>query len=144
MTTQWVNTQPDAGAVHALLASVAERVGIDAVDQIWIFPTRRIAVGESTVIVFALCEDDPDRRRVLTARFTVTRDKKGVAKVQDRIDEHGSAPVGSVERVVEGVLRRLGEDIEQPPRNERIDRSFEAWTDLLTELGAPRPLPDEG
>ena len=131
MSTQWVNTQPDAGAVHALLASVAERVGIETVDQIWIFPTRRIAVGESTVVVFALYEEDPDRRRVLTARFTVTRDKKGAAKVQDRIDEHGSAPVGSVERVVEGVLRRLGEDIEQPPRNERIDRSTDAWTDLL-------------
>jgi hypothetical protein len=144
MTTQWVNTQPDAGAIHALLASVADRVGIDGVDQLWIFPTRRIAVGESTVVVFALYEDDPERRRVLTARFTVTRDKKGAAKVQDRIDEHGSAPVGSVERVVEGVLRRLGEDIEQPPRNERIDRSAEAWTGLLMDLGAPRPVPDEG
>ena len=140
MSTQWVNTQPDAGAVHALLASVADRVGVDAVEQIWIFPTRRIAIGESTVVVFSLFEDDAERRRVLTARFTVTRDKKGAAKVQDRIDEHGSAPAGSVERVVEGVLRRLGEDVEQPPRNERIDRSAETWTNLLVDLGAPRPV----
>ena len=144
MSTQWVNTQPDAGALHALLASVAERIGIDSVDQIWIFPTRRIAIGESTVVVFCLFEDDADRRRVLTSRFTVMRDRKGSAKVQDRIDEHGSAPIGSVERVVEGVLRRLGEDIEQPPRNECIDRSSDTWTDLLVDLGAPRQPPIEG
>jgi phenylpropionate dioxygenase-like ring-hydroxylating dioxygenase large terminal subunit len=143
MSTQWVNTQPDAGALHALLASIAERIGVDAVDQLWIFPTRRIAVGESTVVVFSLFDDDADRRRVTTARFTVSRDKKGVAKVQDRIDEHGSAPVDSVERVVEGVLRRLGEEVEQPPRNERVDRSREAWDDLLLDLGAP-PAPPPG
>lgn len=140
MSTQWVNTQPDAGALHALLFSLQGRVPLDLLDEIWIFPTRRIAVGESTVVVMSLNTDDEDRRRVMTARFTVSRNNKGVAKVLDKIDEHGTATVDAVARVVEGVLRRLGEDIEQPPRNERIGGDPDAWKALLLDLGAPRDM----
>ena len=138
MSTQWVNTQPDAGALHALLLTLPGRVPIADLDELWIFPTRRIAVGESTVVVLSLFDEDPDRRRVMTARFTVSRDKKGVAKVADKIDEYGTAPLEAVTRVVDGVVRRLGEDVEQPPRREHIDRSVLTWQDLLIELGAPR------
>ncbi len=138
MSTQWVNTQPDAGALHALLVSLIPRIPLIDIDELWIFPTRKIAIGESTVVVLSLFDADEARRRVMTARFTVSRDKKGVAKVVDKVDEYGTAPLEAVSRVVDGVVRRLGEDIEQPPRNEPIGGSRDAWNDLLTDLGAPR------
>lgn len=138
MSTQWVNTQPDAGALHALLLSLPDRIPIPDIDQIWIFPTRKIAVGESTVIVLSLFDADPERRRVMTARFTVVRDKKGAAKVQDKLDEYGTATLDAVSRVVEGVVRRLGEEIELPPRNECVDGNAGQWQNLMIDLGAPR------
>jgi hypothetical protein len=143
MSTQWVNTVPDAGALHALLLSLTPRVTVADIDQLWIFPTRKIAIGESTVVVLSLFDEEPDRRRVMTARFTVTRDKKGIAKVQDKLDEYGSAPLEAVSRVVDGVVRRLGEDVEQPPRQENIDRSSARWQELLIELGAPASTFDD-
>jgi hypothetical protein len=143
MSTQWVNTVPDAGALHALLLSLPDRIPVADIDELWIFPTRKIAVGESTVLVLSLFDDDPERRRVMTARFTVSRDKKGVAKVLDKLDEYGTAPLEAVSRVVDGVVRRLGEDVEQPPRRESIDRSIEQWQALLLDLGAPRSTFDD-
>jgi hypothetical protein len=143
MSTQWVNTQPDAGALHALLMTLPSRIPIADVDQLWIFPTRKIAIGESTVVIFSMFDEEEDRRRVLTARFTVSRDKKGVAKVLDKIDEYGTATLDALGRVVEGVVRRLGEEIEQPPRAATIDRSAANWQELLIELGAPKSLFDD-
>jgi hypothetical protein len=140
MSTQWVNTQPDKGALHALLLSLTPRVPVGDIDELWIFPTRKIALGESTVVVLSLYDADAERRRVLTARFTVSRDKKGVATVADKLDEYGTAPLDAVARVVEGVVRRLGEEVEKPPRNERIDGSRDAWLALLIDLGAPRSI----
>lgn len=138
MSTQWVNTQPDAGAIHALLLSIVPRISISDIDRLWIFPTRKIAVGESTVVVLSLFDADRERRRVMTARFTVARDKKGVANVQDQLDEYGTATLDAVHRVVEGVVRRLGEEIEQPPREEHLDGNADYWQTLLLDLGAPR------
>lgn len=146
MSTQWVNSQPDAGALHALLLTLPSRVPISDIDHLWIFPTRKIAIGESTVVVLSLFEADAERRRVMTARFTVTRDKKGVATVVDKIDEYGAATLDAVSRVVEGVVRRLGEEVEQPPRDEEIGGSADTWKDVMIELGAPRAsfdVPDE-
>ncbi|MEO5511796.1 MAG: hypothetical protein ABIV28_04990 [Longimicrobiales bacterium] len=140
MSTQWVNTLPDLGALHALLQALTTRVAISDIDELWIFPTRRIAIGESTVVVLSMFDEDPERRRVLTARFTVSRDKKGVATVNDKLDEYGTAPLDAVARVVDGVVRRLGEEIEKPPRREIIDRSTDAWLALLIDLGAPRSI----
>lgn len=142
MSTQWVNTEPDAGALHALLLSLPARVPIADIDRLWIFPTRKIAVGESTVFVLSLFDADSERRRVMTARFTVARDKKGVGKVQDKLDEYGTATLDAVHRVVDGVVRRLGEEVEKPPREEQIDGNEENWKALLIDLGAPRSMFD--
>ena len=139
-TSQWVNTEPDAGALHVLLARLAEQIPAAGIDVLWIFPTRRIAIGESTVFVVAgFHPDDPERRRVITARFAVTRDRKGAATVQEKLDEHGTAPDGAVARIVHGVLRRLGEEGEQPPREQTIGGDEERWWDLIEELGGRRP-----
>ena len=138
---QWVNTEPDEAAPHALLARVAQQIPPEILDEIWIFPTRRAGGVESSVFVITAFGDDPDRRRVATAHFTVTRDKKGRPLINQRIEEHALAPAAALGRVVEGVLRRLGDEIAHAPRAERIERDPARWQALLTDLGAPAPRP---
>jgi hypothetical protein len=137
--SQWVNTEPDEGAPHALLDRVTRHLPVDIIDGIWMFPARRAGGVESTVLVItALCED-AERRRVWTAHFSVTRDKKGRPSIQERLEEHALAPAHAVGRAVDGVLRRLGDELSRPPRAEAIGGLADRWQALLIELGAPPP-----
>lgn len=136
-STQWANIGDDAGAPHALLERVAQHVAVPLIDRLWIFPGRKIAAGESIVIVIAAFADEPQRRRVLTARFTIARDRRGTASVTARFDEHASAPTDALPRVLDGVLRRLGEVTDAPPREAHPGGDPDRWTALLAELGAP-------
>lgn len=139
MSTQWTNIEHDPGALHALVASITEHVPAALIDYVWIFPARRIALGESTVIVVGAFDDDAERRRVITAHFTVSRNRRGIARVTARFDEHGAAPSAAVPRIVAGVLRRLGEDTEASPREVQIEGSPEQWDALIVELGGELP-----
>jgi hypothetical protein len=130
---QWVNTAPDEAALPALLQRVAARLPVESIDEVWIFPTRRAAGAESTVIVIAAFDSD-DRRLVSTAHFTATRDRKGNATVTEKMEQHASAPAGAVARVVEGVLRRMGDDLALP-LGETIGGDAQRWSDLLQRLG---------
>jgi hypothetical protein len=139
-SAQWANIGDDEGALHALLQRIPEQVAIDQIDFLWIFPPRRIAIGESIVVVVAGFAEDAERRRVITAHFTVARNRKGAATVNARFDEHGAAPADAVPRIVQGVLRRLGEDAIGEPRAEQIVRSQQRWDALVVELGGRPPV----
>jgi hypothetical protein len=140
-STGWANIGEDAGAPHALLARVAEYVPIALMDQLWIFPPRRIAAGESTVVLVGAF-DDEDRRRVITARLTVLRNRRGEAAVSATFDEHGTALNVAIPRIIQGVLRRLGEDPAAEPLHVAISGQRQQWDALIVQLGG-RPLPDQ-
>jgi hypothetical protein len=145
VATKWVNAGPDDGALHALLDRVTERIPRERIDLLWVFPPRIAAGAESTVIVLAAFDDDPDRRTVATAHFRVSRDKRGRATVTLQMQEHGTAPVGATQRVVDGVLRRLGDEVgRDAPRRAEIRGEADAWEALYEEaggeLGAPNPV----
>jgi hypothetical protein len=142
-SAQWANIGDDAGALHALLERLRSHVAVESMDFLWLFPPRRIAIGESVVVVVAACDEDEGRRRVITARFTVSRNRKGVADVKERVDEHGTAPADAVARIVQGVLRRLGEDAEAEPRAEQINGELDRWDALIVELGGKPVVRDE-
>ena len=141
---KWVNTEPDEAAPHALLDRLAQQIPAAIIDEIWLFPTRRAGGVESSVFVVTAYGEDPERRRVVTAHFSVTRDKKGRAQVQQHIEEHALAPAAALGRVVDGVLRRLGDEIAHAPRAERIDRDPACWQALRLDLGAPVDRTDSG
>lgn len=132
---KWANIGDDAGAIHALAERVTERVPVAEIDTIWIFPARRIAAGESIVIVVGAFDADEHRRRVFTAHFTIVRTKKGEPTVTVRFDEHASAPVSAVPRIMQGVLRRLGEDLEASPREAAINGERARWDAMIVDLG---------
>jgi hypothetical protein len=133
---QWVNTGPDHGALPALLERVAQRVPVASMDEVWVFPYRRVADGDSVVCVITTFDDDPDRRRVCTFRFTIARNNRGVATVQENAGEHAIAPTSAIPRVIEGVLRRLGDDAAVPPHGRQIGGDADRWLSWLQELGA--------
>jgi hypothetical protein len=138
-SSQWANIGEDAGAPHVLLARVALQVPVALMDYVWIFPARRIANGESIVVVIGAF-DEADRRRVITARFTVLRNRRGEASVTAVFDEHGAAPHDAIPRIVQGVLRRLGEDVAAEPQEVAIAGMQRRWDELLVDLGG-RPAP---
>jgi hypothetical protein len=138
-STRWANIGDDPGAFHALIERIPEHAAIETIDYLWLFPARRVAVGDSIVVVIAAFDEDPERRRVSTAHFTVARNRKGAATVSATFAEHGSAPIAAVPRIVQGVLRRLGEDTEAEPREALIAGEKDRWDTLIVELGgAPR------
>ncbi len=134
--SKWANID-DAGALPALLRRIAERIPPASLDSIWIFPTRRAASAESTVIALSVFDEDRTRRRVGTVHFLVTRDRKGAATVTERIQEYASAPPDAVPRIIDGVLHRLEHEAASPPRLARIEGDPLRWDELLTRLASP-------
>jgi hypothetical protein len=131
---QWVNIE-DEGALPALLRRLESEIAVERVDELWIFPTRRASGAESTVLVVSAFGDDPDRRRVGAVHFKVVRDRKGGAAVEQDMREYATAPAEAVARVVEGVLRRLGDDASQSPRWEPIGGDPARFETLIRQLG---------
>lgn len=137
---KWINAGADDGALHALLDRVVERVPRERIDVLWIFPPRLAGSVESTVIVIAGFGDDAERRTVATAHFRVTRDRRGRASVDLHMQEHGSAPLGATQRVVDGVLRRLGDEVgRETPRRTEIGGNAVAWWELYAAMGGEVP-----
>jgi hypothetical protein len=120
----------DPGTLQDFLDRLGARIPASAIDEVWIFPVRRAGPMESTVIALAAYDPDDARRRLFTARYTVTRDPKGKPIVEETLEEQGTAPAERVNRVIEGVLRRLGDDSTDVPRNARIGGDASAWSDL--------------
>ena len=123
----------------ALLVSLAARVSTHALDELWIFPPRQSARQESALVVVSAFHDDADRRRVMTARYRATRQSNGQFLVEESLLEHAVAPVDRLERIIEGVIRRLDDDLAQlAPVPSRIHGETEAWTALLDSISASK------
>jgi hypothetical protein len=135
----WLTGKADAASMAALAESLGTQIDTSAVDELWLFPTRRAAGVESTVFVLSMHEPD-DRRRVLTAHVRVIRNKRGEPAIETKLDEHATAPTERVPRVIEGVLRRLGDDFASiPPSRAHIDCKAERWKEVVEVLTNARP-----
>ncbi len=131
--------RPDTGHLAAHLGDLARRVPVATIDRLWIFPTRRVAGAYSTVVVVAAFDPDGnDRRRVLTAHYTVRVDRRGRLSTQGAVLEHGAAPADRLGRLIEGVLRRLDEDLlSEPPHTAAIEGHASRWHALVAALSDP-------
>lgn len=142
----WLTGKADAASLPALLEGLARQIDVSTVDELYLFPTRRVQGVESTVFVFSV-HDKEDRRRVITAHLRATRNKRGEPTIDTRIDEHAITPADRIPRVIEGVLRRLGDELSPTPASHcRIDGSHERWqalVDYLTALPKGENLPEE-
>jgi hypothetical protein len=136
----WLTGRADSGGIPALLERLSAELAVSAIDELWLFPTRRLTGFESTVVALSLYTDEPDRRRVVTAHFKATRNKRGEATVETRVDEQAVAPADRLTRVIDGVLRRLGDDLASSPHSARISGQPERYEALIEALASGSDL----
>ena len=115
-------------------------VPVTTIDELWLFPTRRLAGFESTVLVLSLYTEVHDRRRVATLHFKVVRNKRGEATVETALEDHAVAPADRLTRVIDGVLRRLGDDLAATPQTARISGEPERFAALIESLASGTEL----
>ena len=132
----WLTGRADTGGLPALLERLAATVPVPSIDELWLFPTRRIVGVESTVVVLSRYTDETDRRRVETVHFKATRNKRGEAAVETLLQDHAVAPADRLTRVIDGVLRRLGDDLSASPRAARISGESERWEALIESIAS--------
>lgn len=122
-------------ALAAALAAIAAHLPPERVDAAWLFPPRRVGARESGVAVLsAFAEDDPARRlrAIYTLHYETEPAARGPAVRRDELAEQGTVPVDRVDRILEGVLRRL--DRPETPDVRDVGGSAAAWAALLAGL----------
>src|SRR5215212_9767405 len=134
---------PNAGDTQnphlgAALAGVAGRFPAARLAQVWLFPPRRVAAKESGLAVLVVTADEAgdERRTIWTLRYEAEAGKGGKVARTDALEEQGTVPPDRVDRIVDGVVRRLDGQGGAPDVRE-LEGDGEAWRALLDELGAP-------
>ncbi|MDP9348149.1 MAG: hypothetical protein M3P24_03255 [Gemmatimonadota bacterium] len=131
---------PDPTNPHlaAALAAAGEHTAPEQVDQVWIFPPRAMGGRESGLAVLALFAEPDERgpRRTLhTLRYEAESLKGGRTRRTDSLVEEGTVPADRLDRIVDGMVRRLGGGMETPEvRNVAGDRA--RWRRVVDELAS--------
>jgi hypothetical protein len=123
---------PNLGAA---LAALGDAAPTERVDLVYVFPARPHGTEkESGLAVLALrAGDDDGRREVWTLQYEAERQKGGRIARTDTLLAQGEVPADRVERIIDGVVRRLGGAGAPDVREVRGDPM--AWAELLAELG---------
>lgn len=121
----------------AALAVAGEQMPPEQVDQVWIFPARSIGAKESGLAVLALFAE-PDargpRRTLHTLAYEAEQLKGGKTRRVDSRIEEGTVPADRLDRIVDGMVRRLGGGMETPEVRD-VAGDPARWSRLLGELG---------
>jgi hypothetical protein len=128
-------------AYRAVLDPLEERPGVGAIDRVWAFPPREIRGVPVALIVASAFAEGEDRRRLLTCRLVVAPDeedgRRRAPETRVEVAQQGEVPAERVRRVLDGVVRRLGED---PPADGPADFAIggkrEAWERMREALHA--------
>lgn len=125
----------DPGVPEALprtLIRMRDRLGVDTLDTLWIFPPVRNGRKEQGLIAVSAYVDDEERRTMITVSYQAEHTGTGTT-VEPAFTLEGEAPPDRFPRVMQGVVRRGGEE-KGEPREVVIDRSAEAFEELMEEF----------
>lgn len=143
----------------AALAAAAATLPPERVDQVWLFPPRPVGEKESGLAVLALLPAEgerPDSRALFTLRYEAEPEKaprpaRGKASSvpavvrRDLLEEQGVAPADRLDRIIEGVVRRLGGgEGGEAPEVRDVGGSAERWRELLADLDPAAAAPEPG
>ncbi len=136
----------DPGVPEALpraLIRLRERIGVEDVDCLWLFPPVRRGRREQGLVAVSTFLVEEDRRAMVTLAYTAEETGKGVT-VDCAFTQEGEAPPERFPTVMAGVVRRAGEAQPGDPRVVEIGGSAESFETLLEEfdmdfLEAPQP-----
>lgn len=127
-------TREDAeGSLTRALRLLEARVGVTALDTLWLFPARARGRREQGLIVAGCFEEEHGaRRRVVTAIWRAERTGQGV-RVETEFFEEGAAPRDRLPRIIDGVMRRSDDELGDP-RCVEIGGNAGRFGALLAEL----------
>lgn len=128
------NTDPGVPeALPRVLIRLRERLGVDTLDRLWIFPPVRNGRRErGLVAVSTFLDDAGDRHGMVTVAYNAEHTGKGIT-VEPVFTREGEATPDRFPRVMHGVVRRGGEE-KGEPREVAIERSAERFEELLEEF----------
>ena len=127
----------DPGVPEALpkaLDLIQQRIGVESVDTLWLFPPLVRGRKERGLVV-ASCYEEGDQRLVHTVTYQAERTGKGLT-VDAEIFEEGVAPEDRLPRMIRGVVRRTEAELGEP-RDVRIGGDVEEFGRLLEECTPP-------
>lgn len=127
-------------ALAGALAAAAERISPERVDAVWLFPARQLGARESGVAVLSVFAEGDEGRRtrtIFTLHYVLEPPAPRARAVRtDELAEQGTVPLDRVDRIIEGVLRRL--DVPETPDVRETGGDAARWAELLAELaGVP-------
>jgi len=125
----------DPGVPEALprsLIRVRDRLGVDTVDRLWIFPPVRKGRREQGLVAVSTFLVGEDRRVMITVAYTAEQTGTGVT-FDTSFTQEGEAPPERFPSVMAGVVRRSGEGLGEA-REVEIRGSAEKFEQLLEEV----------
>lgn len=125
----------DPGVPEALprvLIRLRDRLGVDRLDRLWIFPPSRSGRREQGLVAVSAFREGEERRSLITVSYVAEHTGKGVT-VEPSFTEEGEAPPDRFPGVMQGVVQRVG-DAGGEPREVEIAGSPEKYEDLLEEF----------
>jgi len=130
---------PVPDAVGRVLQNVRVRVGEDRIDRVWVFPPLIRGRREWGLVAVSSLTDDPDRRTLITARYSAELTGSG-STLDFEVTMEGDAPPDRLPRVMDGVARRsdlhLGD-----AREVEIRGDSERFRTLILEYGGVEAVP---
>lgn len=122
-------------AIPRVLIRVREQIGVSSIDRIWIFPPVRKGRREQGLLAVSTFSDDvADRRSMVTVAYVAEHTGQRVT-VTPTITVEGEAPPDRFPVVIEGVVRRSGDELGDPKEVE-IDGEAARFEGLLEEFDA--------
>ncbi len=120
-------------AIPRVLIRVRDQLGVPSVDRLWIFPpVRKGRREQGLVAVSTFLDDAEDRRCMVTVAYVAEHTGKGVT-VTPSLTREGDAPPDRFPGVIEGVVRRSGDELGEP-REVEIDGDPARFEELLEEF----------
>ena len=110
MRTPTTERAADAGVPEAIprtLIRLRERLGVESLDRLWIFPPVRRGRREQGLIALSTFVENESRRGMVTVAYVAEHTGGGVT-VEPAFNEEGEAPPDRFPGVMLGVVRRAG------------------------------------
>jgi len=115
-----------------VLIRLRDRLGVEEIDRMWIFPPLRRGRREQGLITVGTFVEDAERRGVVTVSYQAEHTGKGVS-VEPSFNFEGEAPPDRFPGVMQGVVRRSGTS-QGEPREVEIGGSAEQFEVLMEEF----------
>lgn len=119
-------------AVPRTLIRLRDRLGVEAVDRLWIFPPVRRGRREQGLIVATTFLEGQPRRNVITVAYAAEETGKGI-NIEPTFTQEGEAPPDRFPELMSGVVRRSGEG-QGEPREVEIGGSQVQFEELMEEF----------